>query len=46
VMVKPALPYLDILSQVAQFSSVPVAAYQVSGSTRRLKRCCCGLDRP
>jgi len=31
VMVKPALPYLDILSAVAQASPVPVAAYQVSG---------------
>lgn len=31
VMVKPAGPYLDILRQVADMSSVPVAAYQVSG---------------
>ena len=31
VMVKPAMPYLDVLRQVADFSSVPVAAYQVSG---------------
>jgi porphobilinogen synthase len=31
VMVKPALAYLDILSDVAQMSTVPVAAYQVSG---------------
>ncbi|RNI25498.1 porphobilinogen synthase [Flexivirga caeni] len=31
VMVKPALPYLDILRDVAQISDVPVAAYQVSG---------------
>jgi porphobilinogen synthase len=31
VMVKPALPYLDILSQVAASCPVPVAAYQVSG---------------
>lgn len=31
LMVKPALPYLDILSDVAQTASVPVAAYQVSG---------------
>lgn len=31
VMVKPALPYLDILSAVAAVSPVPVAAYQVSG---------------
>ena len=31
VMVKPALPYLDILRAVADASPVPVAAYQVSG---------------
>ena len=31
VMVKPALPYLDILHAVAQQVTVPVAAYQVSG---------------
>ena len=31
VMVKPALPYLDVVSAVAARVSVPVAAYQVSG---------------
>jgi porphobilinogen synthase len=31
VMVKPALPYLDVLSAVAASVDVPVAAYQVSG---------------
>lgn len=31
VMVKPAGSYLDIVRQVADFSPVPVAAYQVSG---------------
>ncbi len=31
VMVKPALPYLDVLRQVADEVDVPVAAYQVSG---------------
>ncbi|MCQ4081204.1 porphobilinogen synthase [Streptomyces sp. RB6PN25] len=31
VMVKPALPYLDILRQIADASDVPVAAYQISG---------------
>ncbi|SES21206.1 porphobilinogen synthase [Corynebacterium cystitidis] len=31
VMVKPALPYLDVLTKVAEISPVPVAAYQVSG---------------
>lgn len=31
VMVKPALPYLDIIAQAAAAAPVPVAAYQVSG---------------
>ena len=31
VMVKPALPYLDVLSDVAASVDVPVWAYQVSG---------------
>ncbi len=31
VMVKPAGPYLDVLSRVADESTVPVWAYQVSG---------------
>ena len=31
VMVKPGLPYLDVLQEVAAASPVPVGAYQVSG---------------
>jgi porphobilinogen synthase len=31
VMVKPALPYLDVISAVAAAVQLPVAAYQVSG---------------
>lgn len=31
VMVKPAMPYLDVLRAVAEVSDVPIAAYQVSG---------------
>jgi porphobilinogen synthase len=31
IMVKPALPYLDILRAVADACPVPVAAYQISG---------------
>jgi porphobilinogen synthase len=31
VMVKPALPYLDVLRKVADAVDVPVAAYQISG---------------
>jgi porphobilinogen synthase len=31
VMVKPAMPYLDVLSDVRQAFDLPIAAYQVSG---------------
>ena len=31
VMVKPGLPYLDVLAGAVERSSVPVAVYQVSG---------------
>ncbi|MFE2943732.1 porphobilinogen synthase [Streptomyces sp. NPDC059255] len=31
VMVKPALPYLDILARIAEGTDLPVAAYQISG---------------
>jgi porphobilinogen synthase len=31
VMVKPALPYLDVIAAACEVSDVPVAAYQVSG---------------
>lgn len=31
VMIKPALPYLDVLAAAAAVSEVPVLAYQVSG---------------
>lgn len=31
VMVKPALPYLDVIHRIREASDVPVAAYQVSG---------------
>jgi porphobilinogen synthase len=37
VMVKPALSYLDVISQVASTSPVPVAAYQVSGEYSMVK---------
>ncbi|MEV0676582.1 porphobilinogen synthase [Actinosynnema sp. NPDC050436] len=31
VMVKPALPYLDVVRAVREITDVPVAAYQISG---------------
>jgi porphobilinogen synthase len=37
VMVKPALPYLDLIQRVKQGTNVPVAAYQVSGEYSMLK---------
>ena len=37
VMVKPAGPYLDVIRRLADVSTVPVAAYQVSGEYLMLK---------
>jgi porphobilinogen synthase len=37
LMVKPALPYLDILSQLAGEFDLPLAAYQVSGEYSMIK---------
>ena len=37
VMVKPALPYLDVIYRVKQTFRVPVAAYQVSGEFSVIK---------
>ena len=38
LMVKPALPYLDIIFRLKQKARVPVAAYHVSGEYGMLKR--------
>lgn len=37
VMVKPALPYLDVIRAVRRRTALPVAAYQVSGEYAMLK---------
>ena len=37
VMVKPALPYLDIIAHTRSLVNVPVAAYQVSGEYSMIK---------
>jgi porphobilinogen synthase len=37
VMVKPALPYLDIIYRVKQIFNIPVAAYNVSGEFALVK---------
>ena len=40
VMVKPALPYLDVVRRVADATDLPVAAYNVSGEYAMLKAAC------
>lgn len=37
VMVKPALPYLDVIYRVRQMTDLPLAAYNVSGEFAMLK---------
>ncbi len=37
VMVKPALPYLDVIAAVREDTEMPIAAYQVSGEYSMLK---------
>lgn len=37
LMVKPAGPYLDVISRVREISVLPIAAYQVSGEYAMLK---------
>jgi porphobilinogen synthase len=37
VMVKPALPYLDVIARVKQATKLPVAAYNVSGEYAMIK---------
>lgn len=37
VMIKPALPYLDIVTKVKETTGYPVAAYQVSGEYAMIK---------
>lgn len=42
VMVKPALPYLDIIYRIKQETSFPLAAYSVSGEYSMLKAAAAG----
>jgi porphobilinogen synthase len=37
LMVKPAMPYLDVLAKIRQRSLLPLAAYQVSGEYAMIK---------
>ena len=47
-MVKPAGPYLDVILTLSQETSLPIAAYQVSGEYAMLKAACAKdwLDEP
>ena len=40
VMVKPGMPYLDIVARVKQTSRVPTFAYQVSGEYTMIMAAC------
>jgi porphobilinogen synthase len=40
IMVKPALPYLDIIRAVREQFDLPVAAYSVSGEYSMIKAAC------
>ena len=40
IMVKPALPYLDIISAVKEKVNLPIAAYNVSGEYAMIKAAC------
>ncbi|MGZ6695394.1 MAG: porphobilinogen synthase [Solirubrobacteraceae bacterium] len=40
VMVKPALPYLDVIRRVRDATDLPVAAYNVSGEYAMVKAAC------
>jgi porphobilinogen synthase len=40
VMVKPALPYLDVIRRIKEETDVPIAAYNVSGEYSMLKAAC------
>jgi porphobilinogen synthase len=37
IMVKPAMPYLDVIQRVRETFDVPVAAYNVSGEYSMVK---------
>lgn len=40
VMIKPGMPYLDVIFQVKEYFGVPTFAYQVSGEYAMLKAAC------
>ncbi len=42
LMVKPAIPYLDVINDLSQKTNIPIFAYQVSGEYSMLKM---GIDK-
>ena len=42
VMVKPAGPYLDVITRLRDETTLPIAAYQVSGEYLMIKSACSG----
>ena len=40
VMVKPAGPYLDVIARMRDATTLPIAAYQVSGEYLALRSAC------
>ncbi|MEP2777313.1 MAG: porphobilinogen synthase [Luteolibacter sp.] len=42
VMVKPAGPYLDVIARLRDETTLPIAAYQVSGEYLMIKAACAG----
>ncbi len=41
-MVKPAGPYLDVIARLRDETTLPIAAYQVSGEYLMIKSACSG----
>lgn len=42
VMIKPAGPYLDVIARIRDETTLPIAAYQVSGEYLMIKSACAG----
>jgi porphobilinogen synthase len=40
LMVKPGMPYLDVIRRLKDFSPLPIAAYHVSGEYAMIKAAC------
>ena len=40
LMVKPGMPYLDVIRRLKDYSPLPIAAYHVSGEYAMIKAAC------